>query len=266
MRLLLLNPNTSQSLTDRMAATARASLPDGVTLHLATAPRGFPYISNRSEAQIAGAVTLEVLASEAKGTDAAVIAAFGDPGVRAARDLFPFPVVGPAEASMLTAAMLGDRFSIVAFTPRMHGWYRDAVHEVGLGRRFAGFRAPRIAPRSPETAQEELHDALLDCIRACREEDGADVVITAGAPLAGFADRVRGKAAAPLVDPIAAAVQQALTLARMAVHDPGAPRAWCDPKPSTGLDPALAARFQARDPALPLTAIDGRSPLGRIRP
>lgn len=266
MRLLLFNPNTSHSLTDRMAATARAALPEGVTLSIATAPRGFPYISNRSEAQIAGAVTLEVLATEAAGTDAAIIAAFGDPGVPAARDLFPFPVIGPAEASMLTAAMLGDRFSIVAFTPRMQSWYRDAVHEVGLDRRFAGFRAPRIAPRSPETAQEDLRDDLLDCIRACCEEDGADVVITAGAPLAGFAALVRADAAAPLVDPIAAAVQQALTLARMAVHDPGAPRIYGDPKPSMGLDPALAARFQAREPAPSPIRITNGPLLGRVKP
>ncbi len=266
MRLLFLNPNTSLALTDRMAATARSALPEGVTLHTSTATRGFPYISNRSEAQIAGAITLEMLAAEAQGTDAAIIAAFGDPGVRAARDLFPFPVIGPAEAAMLTAAMLGDRFGIVAFTPRMQGWYRDAVHEVGLDRRFAGFRAPRGAPRSPETAQEELRESLLECIRACREEDGADVVITAGAPLAGFAASVRSEAAAPLVDPIAAAVQQALTLARMAIHDPRAPRAWRDPKPSTGLDPALAARFQDRPPFPTLIAIEEQAHFSRVKP
>lgn len=243
MHILIVNPNTSASLTERMERAARGQVPSHVTLSSRTAPRGFPYISNRAEAQIAGSVTLEMLAHNAPGTDAAIIAAFGDPGARAARDLMPFPVIGVAEAAMHSAAMLGERFAILAFASHMQGWYRDCVHQVGLERRFAGFRAPAIAPRSPDTAQEDLHEPLLECLRACELRDGADVVIIAGAPLAGFAARAAVETRLPLVDPVIAALHQAVALSHLA---PG--RGRIDPKASTGLDPALAALFAPCEP------------------
>lgn len=264
MRLLLINPNTSATLTNQMAIQAREAISTGTELHCLTAPRGFPYISNRSEALVAGGVVLEMLATQARDPDAAIIGAFGDPGARAARGLFGFPVVGVAEAALHSAAMLGDRFSIVAFTQRMRAWYLDCVHETGLERRLAGFRAPMIAPQQPETAQHDLRDALLDCIRASQEKDGADVVIVAGAPLAGFAAEACLLLDVPLVDPVVAAVRQAEALFGIAARKNILSR--CDPKSSVGLDPALAARFEGRD-AGPLRAtIDGAAPVAGLKP
>ncbi len=246
LKLLLLNPNTTRSLTERMAETAGAVLPAGVVLDTATAPRGFPYISNRSEALVAGAVTLEMLAARPCTPSAAIVAAFGDPGIRAARDLFPFPVIGVAEAAMHSAAMLGDRFAIVAFTQRMRGWYQDCVEEVGLERRFAGFRAPAQSDERLGTVQTDLRDALLECIEACHIHDGADVVITAGAPLAGFADIARGATKPILIDPVVAAVHQAVAIAALRKPYANGLGAWHDPKTSEGLDPALADQFAGK--------------------
>jgi allantoin racemase len=251
MRLLLLNPNTSQALTDRLAAVAATVAPPGVVIDAVTAPRGFPYISNIAEAQVAGAIVLEMLARHAGRCDAAIVGAFGDPGLRAARALFPFPVIGISEAAIVTAAMTGRRFGVVGFTTRMRDWYVDCVAEVGMERRFAGFRAPAAAPRAPATAQHDLREELLACVRDSHAQDGADVVIMAGAPLAGFAATAAAEVPAPLVDPVAAAVLQAHALALLAAQGCGAPRPREDPKPTTGLDPALAARF--------LGAQDGRA-------
>lgn len=267
MRLLLLNPNTSTALTNQMANHARCAVSQGTALHAVTAPRGFPYISNRSEALIAGGIVLEMLAAEPRDPDAAIIAAFGDPGARAARGLFGFPVIGVAEAALHSAAMLGDRFAIVAFTQRMRAWYLDCVHETGLERRLAGFRAPVAPPQRPETAQSDLRDALLDCIHASREQDGADVVIVAGAPLVGFAAEASRLLELPLVDPVVAAVRQAEALVGIATStQTRAAGSRRDPKPSTGLDPALAARFEGREAGPHLAAIDGTSPVSRRKP
>ena len=264
MRLLLLNPNTSTALTNQMAGHARRAATTGTVLEAVTAPRGFPYISNRSEALVAGAIVLEMLAAEARDPDAAIIGAFGDPGARAARGLFGFPVIGVAEAALHSAAMLGERFSIVAFTQRMRAWYLDCVHETGLDRRLAGFRAPMMAPSRPETAQADLRESLLDCIRASQQEDGADVVIVAGAPLVGFAAEARAMLDVPLVDPVVAAVRQAEALVGIALRTGAGVRH--DPKPSVGLDPALAARFEGREAGPHLAAIDTATPVSRLKP
>lgn len=245
-RILLVNPNMSQAMTDRLAAVARSVVGPETEIAPLTARWGFPYISSRAEAQIAGAIALEMIAEHRAGADAAVIAAYGDPGLKAARELFDIPVVGMAEAAMLTACMLGETFGVVTFTARMTPWYHDGVTDVGLLGRFAGFRAPPDAVGSVTEVAHTMRDALLGLARESALSDGADAVILAGAPLAGLAPALADLCPAVLVDPVAAAVRQAETLARLA------PRGACfgrharpPGKPSQGLAAPLASLIAA---------------------
>jgi allantoin racemase len=191
---------------------------------------------------------LEMLAEAGEGFDAAIIAAFGDPGLFGARELFSFPVVGLAEAVMLTACMLGQRFSVVTFSPTLAPWYRECVAMHGLDARCAGIRALGEAFQSISDVQSEKEEALVRLANLAVEEDGADVVILSGAPLAGLADNVRDRIPVPVIDPIAAAVRQAETLAVLKPLKAIAgtfrrPR----PKPTIGLAEPLAAVIEHRE-------------------
>lgn len=214
MKILLLNPNMSASMTQGMLTVAAAIAAPGTGIIPATALSGFPYISSRAEAQVAGGIALDMIASHVEDIDAVVIAAFGDPGLRASRELFDIPVIGMAEAAMLSACMLGDRFAFVTFTRHLRAWYEESVALAGLGARFAGVFTPDVGFRSVDGVQDELFDALRLLVERAAKEGGADVVVLAGAPLAGLAGRIEG-AAAVLVDPISAAVCQAEALVRL---------------------------------------------------
>jgi Asp/Glu/hydantoin racemase len=245
-RILLLNPNMTASITDKLAEVGGRVAGPGTTIVRSTAPRGFPYISSRGEAQIAGAIALETLAEHEGAYDAAIIAAFGDPGLFAARELFDAPIVGMSEAAMLTACMLGRRFGIVTFAARMAPWYHECVEMHGLTGRSAGVFCLSDQFTSVTDVASERREALIGLSRTAIEA-GADVVILAGAPLAGLAADVAGHIDVPLVDQVAAAVRQAETLVALG---PAKARAGGfkrpPPKPSTGLSPRLAARI-ARD-------------------
>lgn len=242
MRILLINPNTSADMTARMVATARPVLAPDVELVSLTAAQGLPYIASRAEAVVAGALTLEMIAAHQEGMDAVVIAAFGDPGLIAARELFDLPVVAMAEAAMLTACMLGPRFSIVTFSPALTPWYEDAVALTGMGARCASIRVPDVGFSSVSDVQHEMEAELVEMTRRAVDEDRADVVILAGAPLTGLAQRVADRVPVPLVDPLSAAVGQAQLLARLKPRPASAGRfARPGPKPATGLSPALGA-------------------------
>jgi allantoin racemase len=212
MRILIVNPNTTDVVTSLMLDAGRASASPGVDVRAITAPRGLPYITNRAEAQIGGAVALEMLA-EARGTyDAAILAAFGDPGLLGARELFEVPVIGISEAAMLTACMLGGRFLIVTFASLLCGWFRDCVAMHRLEDRCAGVVALDRGFGSLEEVRETNWEALVTLANAAIEERDADVAILAGAPLAGLASRARDFIHVPVIDPIAAAVKQAEAL------------------------------------------------------
>jgi hypothetical protein len=244
MRVLFANPNTSQSVTDRIAATARAAASPGTEVVAVTATHGAPYIATRAEAVIGARAALELLAEHGPGCDVAVIAAFADPGVGGARELMPIPVIGMAEAAMLTACMLGRRFSIVTFATAMGPWYRECVDYNGLTGRLASIRCVSGSFRDISSVQDDMEAALVDACCEAVERDEADVVILGGAPLAGLAGRVAERVPVPLVDGVAAAVRQAEVLAALRPRKATAGTfRRPDAKPVSGVAPALGRMF-----------------------
>ena len=248
MKILLLNPNTTSEVTGLLHAAGNCAASPGTELVPMTAKRGVPYIATRAEAQIGGAIALEMLAEASAGVDAAIIAAFGDPGLFGARELFSFPIVGLAEAAMLTACMVGRKFAIVTFSRTLAPWYHECVAMHGLQARCAGIRALDEAFQSISDVQAEKEEVLVRLANTAVEQDEADVVILSGAPLAGLAEKIADRIPVPVIDPVAAAVRQAETLAvlkpRKAVagtfRRPG-------PKPTTGLAEPLAAVIEHRE-------------------
>ncbi|HTO63005.1 MAG TPA: aspartate/glutamate racemase family protein [Bradyrhizobium sp.] len=248
MNLLLLNPNTSTEMTKLMLGVGQRAAASGTVLIPRTAPRGVPYISTRTEAQIGGAIALEMLASEHRNVDAAIIAAFGDPGLFAARELFDIPVVGMAEAAMLTACMAGRRFAIVTFARALGPWFEECVRSHGLWERCAGIRMLDSAFRAVSEVGTEKEDLLVELASRAMTEDDADVVIFAGAPLSGLAERVADRIPIPVVDQVVAAVKQAEALLALRLRKPRAGSfRRPDAKPTIALAEVLAARLEHRD-------------------
>lgn len=213
-----------------------------------TAPRGVPYIATRAEAQIGGAIALEMLAEQHRGADAAIIAAFGDPGLYGARELFDIPIVGMAEAAMHAAAMLGRRFAIVTFARALGPWYEDCLEAAGMRDRCAGVLMLDETISSVPDVQEEKQELLVALANRAVKEREADVVILGGAPLAGLAARVARRVSVPLVDQVQAAVKSAEMLVALKVRKATAGSfRRPDAKASIGLSPALASRIGHHD-------------------
>ena len=205
MKILLLNPNTTVEVTGLLYAAGHRAASPGTELVAMTAKRGVPYIATRAEAQIGGAIALEMLAEVGAVTfDAAIIAAFGDPGLLGARELLLLAssIVGLAEAAMLTACMVGWKFAIVTFSRVLAPWYQECVAMHGMDARCAGIRALGESFQSISNVQAEKEDALVRLANLAVDEDGADVVILSGAPLAGLADKVKNRISVPVIDPI----------------------------------------------------------------
>ncbi|MEM9249815.1 MAG: aspartate/glutamate racemase family protein, partial [Pseudomonadota bacterium] len=92
---------------------------------------------------------------------------------------------------------------------------------------------------SVDNVAEELREDLIALAHQATGTDGADVVILGGAPLAGLAQSIGAEAPGILIDPVAAATAQAMSLVRLSpsyAHRVGRPAA----KASHGLGPALS--------------------------
>jgi hypothetical protein len=119
---------------------------------------------------------------------------------------------------------------------------RDCVEMHGLTGRCSGIRSLSKSFSSIASVQAENGDALVDLANKAVDEDGADVIVLAGAPLAGLAAQASSRIPVPVVDPIAAAVKQAEALLALAPRKAlaGSSRRPAA-KPTAGLSPALAS-------------------------
>jgi len=212
MKLLLINPNISQSVSDLIEAEARRAAAPGTEVTVMTAPFGVAYIETRFESLIGAYATAQLAGEHGHDFDAVVVAAFGDPGIDGLREAMDIPVVGLTEAALMSACLLGKRFSIVAISRRITAWYREVVQANGLEGRLASIRCLDTPLRSIGAVQQDHSEALRALCQAAIDEDGADVIIIAGAPLAGLARSIKDQIPVPVVDGVSSAVCHAQTL------------------------------------------------------
>lgn len=221
MRLLLVNANTSRSITEQLALEARLSLPADWQLSTATGSFGAAVIQTRRDCAIAEHACIEAAEAAVEGCDAVVVGVSLDTGLWALRESLKVPVVGLLEASLLTACMVGGRYGLVVMGPQTVPLYRELVERHGLAARLAGIEAIAAGAPAVQAAPEQFDAALIE---ACNRlvADGAECVILVGAVVAGLHRRLQGRVSVPLLDGMACAVTQACGLARLECSMAGA--------------------------------------------
>jgi allantoin racemase len=236
LRILLINPNTTETVTALVAGHASAIAGDAAIFVPVTGRFGANYISTRAAAAIAAHAALDALAEHVAGCDAVYLACFGDPGLAALREISPVPVIGMAEASCLEACNRGRRFAIVTGGALWGPMLTEFVAWLGLAERLAAVRT--IAPTGGEIARdpEAALAGLAAACAACAAEDGADVVILGGAALAGLAARIQPSVPIPVLCSVEVGTRAAIAAAASSNRQVASPPAL----DSVGLSPDLA--------------------------
>ena len=211
-RLLVINPNTSQSVSTLLQTHVQASAGLHVQVHTTTARFGAPYISDEAGYAVAAHAALDAWAhalANGPAPDAVLIGCFGDPGLMALRESSPVPVTGLAEASFIEAARHG-RIAIVTGGERWGPMLQRLAQALGHAHALAGIHT--VAPTGAQLAADpEAARALL--AQACRDvvrQMGVQAVILGGAGLAGMAAAVQLQVSVPVIDSVVAGATWAL--------------------------------------------------------
>ena len=207
-RILILNSNTTASITDLVTQHVRAELDDRFTLKPVTARFGARYISTEVSYAIAGHAALDCVAEHGADCDAILLACFGDPGLFALREVSAAPVVGLAEAAMQEAAAHG-RFSIVTGGVLWKPMLERLAFSLGCLNAIASIRPITLTGDQIAADPDGALRFLAAEARAAAEQDGAQAVILGGAALAGLAARFAHDVPVPLVDSVLAGARVA---------------------------------------------------------
>jgi allantoin racemase len=210
MKILVINPNTSESMTEHLERELARLKSAGTELTVVNPPHGPVSIESAYDEALAVPPMLALIKqAELDGYDAAVIACFSDPGLHAARELVSIPVLGIQEAALHAAAQLGFRFTITTTFPKRVPAKIEAVKLAGMESRLASVRPLNMTVLDMDRDPECTKARLIDVCRAAAAEDGAEVVILGCAGLAGYAEDVEAETGMKVLDPSPVALKTA---------------------------------------------------------
>lgn len=206
--LIVINPNSSQTVTDGIDAAVDPLRRFGIPIRCLTLAQGPPGIESQRQADLTIAPML-ALAADQQDAAGYVIACFGDPGLHALRDQTALPVVGIQEASVMTALTLGQRFGVIAILPTSIPRHLRAFGAMGVLDRLAGDRALGLGVADLADESKSL-EAMIATGKRLRDEDGANVLIMGCAGMARYRAPLQEATGLPVVEPTQAAVSAAL--------------------------------------------------------
>ncbi len=241
MRILLVNPNISAESTSAFVALARGAASPATEIVGATGRFGAKLMRSPAETAIGVHAALEAIAENVEGCDAVIVAAFGDYGVSAGRNLFDVPVIGIADAAFTALRLAGTRFAILTVNAAVAPLIAKAAAEAGLGERMTGIVYPAEPPGSARYAA-----AAAETATALVARDKPDAILAAGPPLAPLVPMLREAAGIPVVEGVSCAVAFAEAMVRLGFKPRAAAGEAGDIAAFSGISPKLMAALARR--------------------
>jgi allantoin racemase len=215
MRIRVINPNTTESMTATIGASARAAASPGTRVEAVTPAMGPASVESHYDEALAVPGLLAAIAEgERDGVDGYVVACFGDPGLDAARELAAGPVIGIAEAAMHAAMLIGRGFSVVTTLDRTRGRAWDLAARYAPPGACRGVHACEIPVLALENDPTVLK-RVVELSRLALARDGSDVIVLGCAGMADLCAAATAELGVPVIDGVAAAtllVQALVTL------------------------------------------------------
>lgn len=213
MHILLINPNSTASMTSQVLESAvRVAYP--TTRVTAVNPVDTPVSieGGADEAMAVPAMLSEIRKGQAQGVDAYVIACFDDPGLHAAREIARGPVIGICQAAIQVAMTISRRFTVITTLPRSIPIIEDLVSAYGANHHCRNVRAINLPVLGLDEDPVEAERLLMLEIGKAKLEDRAEAIVLGCAGMSLLCDRLSAATGIPVIDGVTAAVKVAEAL------------------------------------------------------
>jgi len=214
MRILVVNPNTTASMTEKIGAAARRVASPGTEIIAVNSAHGPASIEGYYDEAMSLAGLLAVIRTTPR-YDAVVIACFDDTGLDAARCLTDKPVIGIGEAAYHMASMLSNKFSVVTTLARSVPALVHNLHRYGLMARCAQVRSSEVAVLELEHPGSDACTRISAEIGRAVAEDRAEAIVLGCAGMADLAESLAKEHGLPVLDGVACAVGLAEAMVKL---------------------------------------------------
>lgn len=217
MRILVVNPNTTASMTEKIGAAARRVASAGTEIVAVNSTNGPASIEGFYDEAISLAGMLAVI-RETKNFDAVVIACFDDTGLDAARCLTDKPVIGIGEAAYHMASMISNKFSVVTTLARSVPALEHNLHRYGLMARCARVRSSEVAVLELEHPGSNARLRISAEIGRAVAEDRAEAIVLGCAGMADLAEALASEHGLPVLDGVSCSIGLAEAMVRLHIR------------------------------------------------
>lgn len=232
MRILVVNVNTTQSITDAIAAQARSVAAPGTEIVGLTPFFGADSVEGNFESYLAAIAVMDRVLSYDQPYDAVIQAGYGEHGREGLQELLDVPVVDITEAAASLAMLLGHAYSVVTTLDRTVPLIEDRLKLAGLFERCASVRASGLAVLELEEDPQRAVDAIVSQAEMAVRDDKAEVICLGCGGMAGLDEQIRQRTGVPVVDGVTAAVMLAESLVRLDLSTSKV-RTYAKPRPKT---------------------------------
>lgn len=213
MKIAVINPNATVSMTDKIAATARSVCAQGVEIEARTGIGAPVSIEGHYDEAMAMPKLLDqVREAEAGHADAIVVACFDDPGLGACREIATGPVVGLCEAAVKAASMIATSFSVITTLPRSAPIIEELVRRYGLDHQCRKVRSAAIPVLALEEPGSNARLLVRDEILRAIEEDRCEAVVLGCAGMSDLVEWLSEETGIPVIDGVSVATKFAEAL------------------------------------------------------
>ena len=187
----------------------------GTDVSVVDVPEGPPSIESSYEELLAVPATLKgIQQAEQDGLDAVIIGCFGDPGLEAARELTTMPIIGPGESSMLLAASLGHRFSVITVLDNVIAAQEQQAYRTGVITKLASVLSADIPVLELMNDKAATLKRMIQVGTKAVKDDRADVLVLGCMTMSflGIAEDLSKTLGVPVINAGRAALKAAETL------------------------------------------------------
>ncbi|GAA5127297.1 aspartate/glutamate racemase family protein [Pseudonocardia adelaidensis] len=212
MRLLVVNVNTTASVTESIAASARSVAAADTEIIGLTPAIGAESVEGNFESYLAAVAVMNAVVTYEGPFDAVIQAGFGEHGREGLQELLDVPVVDITEAAGHVASLIGHRYSVVTSLDRTVPLIEGRLAQAGLAARCASVRSSGLSVLQLEEDPATAVKAIVREAELAVRDDHAEVICLGCGGMAGLDDAVRSATGVPVVDGVTAAVKLAESL------------------------------------------------------
>jgi allantoin racemase len=212
----VINPNTNPRNTKVIADAISADKMPGVEVDVVNPEKGPLGLESYYHNYLAAVEVHKIIAkAEEKGYNGVVIAAFGDPGIEAAKELANIPVVGITEASYALAKLLATRFLIIVSADTAVPRQLRYIKQLGIPDHQYAFRPIGLTVLGVMEDRVSAKDLIAKSCEQSLKETGAELIVMGCSGFSGLRRDLEKQLGVPVIDPVVAGVHLCATLAAM---------------------------------------------------